>query len=125
MSTAAISSSSIFQELQSFYQARSADLKQLGSTLQSGDLNGAQQAFSALAALGQNGPFANSEPFSKSSRAQAFEAVGQALQSGNVAAAQAAFTALATGRNTSPPTPQSNPAAIVSLSSAQPNIEPL
>jgi len=121
MLAAAISSNSIFQELQSFYQTRSADLKQLGNALQSGDLNGAQQAFDALAALGQNGPFANSEPFSKSSRAQAFDAIGQALQSGNLAAAQTAFTSLATGRNISPPTPQSNPSAIVNLSGAQPS----
>ena len=100
MSTAAVSSSSIFLELQSFYQNRQADVKQLGSALQSGDLNGAQQAYNALAALGQSGPFASSEPFSKSSRAQAFEAVGQALQSGDLAGAQAAFATL-TGKNNS------------------------
>ncbi len=100
MSIAAVSSSSIFLELQSFYQNRQADVKQLGSALQSGDLNGAQQAYNALAALGQSGPFASSEPFSKSSRAQAFEAVGQALQSGDLAGAQAAFATL-TGKNSS------------------------
>ncbi len=125
MSTAAISTTSIFQELQSFYQTRRVDLKQLGSALQSGDLNGAQQAFQALSTLGQNGPFANSELFAKSTRDQAFDAIGQALQAGNLAAARTAFTSLATGRNISPPTPQSNPAAIVNLSAAQPNIEPL
>ena len=65
MSTAAVSSLSIFQEIQSFYQNRQADLKQLGSALQSGDLNGAQQAYKAMAVLGEGGPFANSEPFSK------------------------------------------------------------
>ena len=80
MSTAAVSSPSIFQEIQSFYQSRQADLKQLGSDLQSGDLSDAQQAYNALAALGQNGPFANSEPFSKSGTAQAFESIGQALK---------------------------------------------
>ncbi|MGA9987487.1 MAG: hypothetical protein WBP69_06880, partial [Terriglobales bacterium] len=94
MSTAAVSSSSILQELQSFYQNRQADVRQLGSALQNGDLNGAQQAYNALAALGQSGPFDNSEPFSKSSRTQAFEAVGQALQSGDLAGAQAAFATL-------------------------------
>src|SRR5271168_758738 len=116
MSTAAISSSSIYQELQTFYQSRQSDLKQLGSALQSGDLNGAQQAFNALAALGQNGPFASSEPFSKSNRAQAFEAIGQALQSGDLAGAQAAFAAL-TSRQSSSPSEQSSqestPAALV------------
>src|SRR5258706_73460 len=94
MSTAAVSSLSIFQELQSFYQSRRADLKQLGSALQSGDLNGAQQAYNTLAALGQSGPFANSEPFAKSSRAQAFDAVGQALQDGDLGGGQAAFANL-------------------------------
>jgi hypothetical protein len=117
MSIAAITSSSIFQELKSFFQNRSADVKQLGSALQSGDLNGAQQAFNALAALGQNGPFASSEPFSKSSRAQSFEAIGQALQSGDLAGAQAAFAAL-----TARPSPQeSTPAAVVNISGAQPS----
>jgi hypothetical protein len=119
MSTAAVSSSSLFQELQSFYQNRQADVKQLGSALQNGDLNGAQQAYNTLAALGQSGPFGNSEPFSRSSRAQAFEAVGQALQSGDLAGAQAAFAAL-TGTNSSEGTSQATPSAVVSLSRAQP-----
>src|ERR1035441_7053352 len=119
MSTAAVSSSSIFLELQSFYQNRQADVKQLGSALQSGDLNGAQQAYNALAALGQSGPFASSEPFSKSSRAQAFEAVGQALQSGDLAGAQAAFATL-TGKNSSEGASQAASSAVVNLSRAQP-----
>jgi hypothetical protein len=119
MSTAAVSSSSIFLELQSFYQNRQADVKQLGSALQSGDLNGAQQAYNALAALGQSGPFASSEPFSKSSRAQAFEAVGQALQSGDLAGAQAAFATL-TGKNSSQGASQAASSAVVSLTRAQP-----
>ena len=119
MSTAAVSSSSIFQELQSFYQNRQADVKQLGSALQSGDLNSAQQAYNTLAALGQSGPFGNSEPFSKSSRAQAFEAVGQALQSGDLAGAQAAFAKL-TGKNSSEGASQAASSAVVNLSRAQP-----
>lgn len=119
MSTAAISSSSIFQELQSFFQNRQGDLKQLGSALQSGDLSGALAAFNDLAALGQSGPFANSEPFGKSSRAQAFETLGQALQAGDLAGAQAAFAAL-TSKGSSQPTP----ATIVTLSNTQHDIEP-
>ena len=87
MSTAAISSLSILQELQSFYQTRQTDLKQLGAALQNGDLVTAQQAYSALQSLGQNGPFSNSEPFSNTNRAQAFAALGQALQSGDLAGA--------------------------------------
>jgi hypothetical protein len=94
MSTAAVSSSSIFQELQGFYQNRQTDVQQLGSALKSGDLNGAQQAYSNLAELGEDGPFANSEPFSKSSRADAFNAVGEALQAGDLARAQTAFATL-------------------------------
>jgi hypothetical protein len=82
MSTAAVSSPSIFQELQSFYQNRQADLNQLSSALHSGDLIGAQQAYKSLAVLGEGGPFPNSEPFGRSARAQAFDAVGEALQAG-------------------------------------------
>ncbi|HXY78721.1 MAG TPA: hypothetical protein VEH47_07890 [Candidatus Acidoferrales bacterium] len=119
MSTAAVSSPSIFQELQSFYQSRQADVKQLGSALQNGDLNGAQQAYNALAALGQSGPFASSEPFSKSSRAQAFEAVGQALQSGDLAGAQAAFATL-TGKSSPEGAAQPASSAVATLSPAQP-----
>jgi hypothetical protein len=120
MTTAAVSSPSIFQELQSFYQGRQADLKQLGSDLQSGNLSAAQQSYNALATLGQSGPFANSEPFSKSANAQAFESIGQALQSGDLAGAQTAFAALTSSRNTSTSPTSSQAAAVVNLTSTQP-----
>jgi hypothetical protein len=94
MSTTAVSNVSIFQELQNFYHDRRTDLRQLGSALQSGDLNAAQQAYDALVSLGQGGPFGNSEPFSRTDRATDFEAVGQALQSGDLAGAQTAFATL-------------------------------
>jgi hypothetical protein len=116
MSTGAVSSLSIFQELQGFYQNRQTDLKQLGSALQSGDLAGAQQAYNTLAALGQSGPFSNSEPFSKSSRVQAFNALGEALQAGDLARAQTAFATL-TGNESKSAT--SEQATIVSLTGAQ------
>lgn len=119
MSTAAVSSSSIFQELQSFYQSRQTDLQQLGSALQSGDLNGAQQAFTALAVLGEGGPFANSEPFSKSSRAQAFNAIGEALQAGDLGRAQAAFATLTSQQSHSADAEQATQAAVVNLTSTQ------
>jgi hypothetical protein len=119
MSTAAVSRLSILQELQGFYQTRGTDLKQLGTALQSGDLAAAQQAYSALQALGQSGPFSSAEPFSKASRAQAFEAVGQALQSGDLAEAQSAFAALTSKTNNSAPTTDATPAAIVKISNSQ------
>src|SRR5208282_2947137 len=115
MSTAAVSSLSIFQELQTFQQSRQADLKQLGSALQSGDLAGAQQAYQALAVLGEDGPFANSEPFSKSNSAQAFNALGEAVQAGDLTRAQAAFSALKGDQNKS----QETAATVVNLSSTQ------
>jgi hypothetical protein len=120
MSTAAVSGQSIFQELQSFYQNRQADVSQLGSALQSGDLSSAQQAFSELAALGQSGPFANSEPFSKNSRAQAFETIGQDLQSGDLAGAQAAFATLTSKQSNSTTAAESNPATLVNISITEP-----
>jgi Skp family chaperone for outer membrane proteins len=121
MSTAAVSSSSLFQEVQSFYQTRQADVKHLGSALQSGDLNGAQQAYKALAVLGEDGPFANSEPFSKSSRAQAFNAIGEALQAGDLTRAQAAFAPLTSKPSDSATSSQATAAAVANLSSTQPS----
>src|SRR5580700_4883404 len=67
-----------------------SDFEQLGSSLQSGSLSGAQQAYNSLASLLQNSSSANSS----SPAAQAFKALGQALQSGNLPAAQQAFSSL-------------------------------
>jgi len=97
MSTAAVSSSSLNQQLQQYFQTRRSDLKQLGEALASGDLAGAQTAYNSIATLGQSGPFASGNPFLVHQREQDFTNIGQALQSGDVAGAQQAFTAL---RNT-------------------------
>jgi hypothetical protein len=94
MSTAAVSSSSISQQLQQYFQTRTTDLRQLGQALQSGDLSAAQTAFSNVATLGKSGPVANGNPFYSSQREQDFTAIGQALQSGDLAGAQKALEAL-------------------------------
>jgi hypothetical protein len=100
MATAAVSSSSLIQQQQTFYQTRLSDLQQLGHALKSGDLAGAQTAYNALTQLGQNGPFSNGNVFHVPQREQDFTAIGNALQNGDLAGAQAAFAALqATGRN--------------------------
>jgi hypothetical protein len=91
MSTAAVASSSLYQQLQTFFQTRQSDVQQLGQALQNGDLAGAQQAFNAISQLGQNGPFASGDAFRVSQREQDFNAIGQALQSGDLAGAQSAF----------------------------------
>lgn len=117
MSTAAVSTSSIYQELQTYFQARNSDLKQLGQALQSGDLAGAQQEFSAIQNLGQNGPFANGNAFKVSQREQDFAAIGQALQAGDLAGAQQAFAQLeSTFHHQRSVEPQ--PAIVVNLSVA-------
>ena len=94
MSTSAISSASLYQQIQQYYQTRQSDLKQLGDALQSGDLAGAKAAFAAIVALGKTGPFAGGDPFKITQREGDFNALGQALQSGNLADAQAAFATL-------------------------------
>lgn len=85
---------SIFQQRQEFRQQRRAGLEQLGTALQAGDAETAQQAYEALVALGQNGPFRNGKTFQRPDRAQEFEAIGQALQSGDLQGALQAFTDL-------------------------------
>jgi Skp family chaperone for outer membrane proteins len=97
---------SIFQQLQAFRQARQSDLARLGTALQSGDTAGAQQAYSALITLGQNGPNRNGATFQRTDRAQAFNTIGAALQNGNLAAAQQAFATLANSfEQNQPPVP--------------------
>jgi hypothetical protein len=94
MSTSAISSSSIFQELQAYAQQRTADIQQLGKDLTAGNLANAQQDYATLQSLGQSGPSANSNVFGGSQRETALNAIGQALQSGDLAGAQQAFAQL-------------------------------
>ena len=120
MATAAVSSSSLQQLLQSFLQQRGTDLQQLGQALQQGDLGAAQSAYSALQTLAQSGPFSDSQAFSLSRRQQEFSQLGQALQSGNLAAARRAFAELRSVRASDPagadgsqPLP---PAAVIEIS---------
>jgi hypothetical protein len=94
MSIAAISASSIYQQTEQYFQTRQGDLQQLGQALGSGDLASAQTAFNNIVKLGQSGPFASGDPFSRPQREQDFAAIGQALQSGDLAGAQAAFSTL-------------------------------
>ena len=111
MSTSAVSATSIHNGLQTYFQARQADLQKLGKALQSGDLDAAKQEMSAIQTLGQSGPFANGAPFKIAQREQDFEAIGQALQSGDLAGAQKAFAQL---KNTFHhlPVPEPSPAPV-------------
>lgn len=122
MSTSAVSSLSLHQKLDAYFGLRHRDLRQLGQALQSGDLAGAQQEYSAIQNLGQRGPFSKGQPFLNSDREQAFEAIGSALQSGDLAAARQAFQQLRSDLGASshqpspavPALPAENPAADVS-----------
>jgi hypothetical protein len=87
--TGVFSSSGFNHPVQTQYQQRVADFQQLAQALQSGDLAGAQQAFSALAALTETGSRRGSSQSSQ--LAQDFNAIGQALQSGDLTGAQQAF----------------------------------
>jgi hypothetical protein len=94
MSTSAVSSSSLNQQLQQYFQTRQSDLQQLGQALGSGDLARAQTAFNNIVTLGQSGPVPGGDPFFINQREQDFTAIGQALQSGDLAGAQQAFSTL-------------------------------
>jgi hypothetical protein len=104
MSTSAVSSGSLYQQLQSYFQGRNSDVQQLGQALQSGNLSAAQTAYNNITSLGQTGPFASGNAFRGPQREQDFDAIGQALQNGDLAGAQSAFAALkATARGTTTP----------------------
>ena len=95
MSTAPVSSGSIYQELQTYFQQRTSEVAQLGQDLTAGNVANSQQDFATLQSLGQGGPFASGDPFAPGNvREQDFAAIGQALQSGNLSAAQQAFAQL-------------------------------
>jgi len=78
------------------------DFKQLASALQSGNLSGAQKAYSALQQLQQSnqsgGQSSNGQAASSSNNPiqNDFAALGQALSSGDLSGAQTAFSQLQT-----------------------------
>jgi hypothetical protein len=112
MSTSAVSSSSLNQQIQQYFHTRQTDLHDLGKALGTGDLADAQTEYNNIAQLGQNGPFSSGNPFSNSTREQDFTAIGTALQSGNLTAAQQAFASLKStfqNGNGGPPATISNP----------------
>lgn len=120
MSTAAVSSNSIYQELQAYFQQRGSDQKALGQALDSGDLAGAQKEFAAIQALGQSGPLASGNAYIKTGRQQDFAAIGQALQAGDLAGAQKAFAQLQSTfrKPQAHQQPDQNPAVVVNLGSS-------
>src|SRR5271156_571239 len=131
MSTSAVSSSSLYQQLQSYFQTRKSDVQQLGQALSSGSLADAQTAYNSLTALGQEGPFANGDAFHAASREQDLNAIGQALQSGDLAGAQQAFAdlkaPLRSGGQTAPAAPTSTtstPGGVLNLSSGSGPVAP-
>jgi len=123
MSTSAVSSISLNQQLQQYFQTRQSDLQQLGQALGSGDLAGAQTIYNNIVTLGQSGPFAGGNPFLKNQREQDFTTLGQALQSGDLAGAQQAFSTLertfqrgAGAQDPPSPASSSGPEIIINLS---------
>src|ERR1700677_5227871 len=91
MSTAAVSSSSLNQQIDQYFQTRRSDLQQLGQALTSGDVATAQTEFNNIVTLGQNGPFSGGNAFAYANREQDFNAIGTALQSGDLGGEQKAF----------------------------------
>jgi hypothetical protein len=122
MSTAAVSSISVNQQLQSYFQTRNSDVRQLGQALSSGNLEQAQVAYNNITAVGQGGPFASGNAFRAPQRQQDFNAIGQALQAGDLAGAQAAFTALKTSGKAQNPIIVANPGGSASPAGSGPEI---
>jgi hypothetical protein len=104
MSVSAVSSSSSVTQTdsRSLVNQFKQDFKQLASSLQSGDLTGAQQAYAALQQLQQSnqsgGQSSNGQQASSTNNPiqNDFAALGSALQSGDLSSAQSAFSQLQT-----------------------------
>jgi len=113
MSISQISGGVVQGTFQAYYQSRQADMFQLAKSLNSGDVEGAQQAYDAILSLGQNGPFPGGKPFGQASREHDFQAIGHALQSGDMSVAAKAYKALAeTFRSQSTPVPAPTPSPV-------------
>jgi len=76
-----------------FFQSRLSELQDLGQSLQSGNLAGAEQDFNSIQSFAQTGPF-NGKAFGVSQREQDFSDIGQALQSGDISGAKQDFAQL-------------------------------
>jgi hypothetical protein len=76
-----------------FFQSRQSELQDLGQSLQSGNLAGAETDFNSIQSFAQNGPF-DGKAFGVNQREQDFSAIGQALQSGDISGAQQDFAQL-------------------------------
>ena len=104
MSVSNVSSSSVVTQTdwRSVVNQFKQDFKQLASSLQSGDLAGAQKAYTALQQLLQSnqsgGQSSNAQQASSSNNPiqNDFAALGQALSSGDLSGAQSAFSQLQT-----------------------------
>src|SRR5271156_2024695 len=85
------------QQQQNPFQEIKQDFNQLASALQSGDLSGAQSAYSNIQQLFQANPGAspsNATSNGSNTVQSDFAALGQALQSGDLSQAQSAFSQL-------------------------------
>ena len=118
MSTSAVPSISLNQQLQSYFQTRNSDVQQLGQALSSGNLEQAQIAYNNITAVGQGGPFASGNAFRGPQRQQDFNAIGQALQAGDLAGAQSAFAALKEAGKAQTPIIVNNPGGSASPASS-------
>jgi hypothetical protein len=129
MSISAVSSDTApdFQVCQSASRQRKQDFQALASSLESGNLGGAQQAYSDLAALSSASTSGStqSSATAASSVQQDYAALGKALGAGNLAEAQQDFTKMQSDMKTAGfhgrhhHHPSTDPATAANTSSAQ------
>jgi hypothetical protein len=111
MSVSSVSSSSSLTQTdwRSVTNQLKQDFKQLASSLQSGDLSGAQKAYATLQQLLQStqsgGPSSNGQQASSTNNPiqNDFAALGKALSNGDLAGAQSAFSQLQTDMQAAAP----------------------
>lgn len=101
MSVSGVSSTDSLYQInqQNGWQQVMNDFSQVGQSLQSGDLAGAQKAFATLQEDMQNVGQSQSGQSQSSQQQSALDQLGQALQSGDLAGAQQAFAALKTSHH--------------------------
>ncbi len=112
MSTSPIALSSALSssQEQSPIQKNQQDFNKLATSIQSGNLAAAQQAFSSLQQQHNVAGPESADSSSNNNISADFKAVGQAIQSGNATAAKAAFSKLQSDLKTESQSTSSTPA---------------
>ena len=99
-----------------YFEERNADVAQLNTDVQAGNLSAAQQDYANIVALGKQ-DIGQNNPYYHANRAMDFNAIGGALENGDLSGAKTALAALYSTYG-HPPTAGENPGSAANPAAA-------